>query len=106
MNWTRLLPDLYLGSCPQSEGDVSAIADVGVSVVVNLQTDDDLHAYSLPWEELSMLYDRYNFEAAVRVEMIDGAYDSVLDELSTAAPADHIVGGLFNRHLLMGNQIS
>lgn len=83
MDWTRVSTDLYVGSCPETEDDLDVLAELGVGVVVNLQTDDDMAEHSMPWEVLAELYAARGFEV-VRVPMVDGVYGSVLGGLPVA----------------------
>lgn len=47
MNYTRILDDLIVGSCLQTEGDVDALVEEGVSTVMCLQEDSDMDYFSL-----------------------------------------------------------
>ncbi len=76
MNWTRLLPDLYLGSCPASAQDVLSISEAGIGVVVNLQLLDDSETHSLPWADLTAEYDALDM-VFVHVPMDDNEPNSV-----------------------------
>ena len=88
MNWTRILPDLYLGSCPQSLHDLDTREELGIGVVVNLQLDTDMIEHSLPWPELERHYQARRF-TAIRVEMNDQEPWSVTQGLSDAVSALH-----------------
>ena len=86
MNWNRILPDLYLGTCPASLDDIFSLADLGVGVIVNLQTEEDMETHSLPYEELSALYAKHGFEL-VWIEMNDHEIESVRERLPYAVEA-------------------
>lgn len=88
MNWNRVAPDLYLGSCPASLNDVLTLTELGVGVVVNLQQDEDMESHSLPWEELSPIYLEHGFEA-LRVPMDDHQPTSVRRHLTEAVDLLH-----------------
>ena len=88
MNWTRLLPDLYLGSCPASAQDVLDISELGVGVVVNLQLLDDIEAHSLTWADLTAEYDALDV-TFVHVPMDDNEPESVRTNLTRAVESIH-----------------
>jgi hypothetical protein len=42
MDFDEILPNLFVGSCPRNQGDIDHLkTDVGITAVLNLQTDDD-----------------------------------------------------------------
>ncbi len=57
MDYTRILPRLFLGSHPQTTDDIDRLRlKASVTAVLNLQTDDDTHSVNLAWEPLEAHY--------------------------------------------------
>jgi len=82
MNINKILPRLYVGSCPQTADDVGHLAQLGVSAVLNLQTDDDLQYWQIDWPAMQGAYDRARIE--LRRQPIE---DFNVDELRIRLPA-------------------
>lgn len=53
-----VLPDVWLGPHPRDDADVEAIAAVGVTAVLSLQTDDDLREHGVDLAVLDGAYAR------------------------------------------------
>ena len=54
---TQILPRLFLGSHPQTTDDIDRLRQaVGITAVLNLQTDDDMRGVKLVWEPLEAHY--------------------------------------------------
>lgn len=49
MVYSKILGRLYVGSCPQSDGDVRELKTAGITALMNLQTDDDFIRWSIKW---------------------------------------------------------
>ena len=59
MDLTRIIPKLYVGSCPRIPKDIDRLHDeFGVTAVVNLQTDVDLAQWNIRWRTLETRYRR------------------------------------------------
>ena len=57
MDYTKILPSLFLGSHPQAIDDIDRLRlKAGITAVISLQTDDDMHAVDLTWEPLEAHY--------------------------------------------------
>jgi protein-tyrosine phosphatase len=57
MNYAQLLPQLFLGSRPETTADIERLRLTSrINAVVNLQTDDDMRAVNLVWEPLEAHY--------------------------------------------------
>jgi hypothetical protein len=57
MDYVQILPQLALGSHPQSTDDIERLrTELGVTAVLNLQTDDDMRAVGVNWKPLEAYY--------------------------------------------------
>ena len=57
INLTRIQPDLFIGTCPQTHIDVDRLkAGPRITAVLNLQTDEDLVALGVNWTALEAYY--------------------------------------------------
>ena len=53
MNHSQILPRLFVGSCPATTEDINHLkADLGITAILNLQTDQDLDYWDLDWPRL------------------------------------------------------
>ncbi len=57
MNYSRILPRLFVGSHPENVEDIDRLRrEAGVTAVLNLQTDEDMQSVNLAWEPLEAHY--------------------------------------------------
>lgn len=57
MDYNRILPEIVVGSYPQSADDIDRLKrDSGITAVFNLQTDEDLRYLGLDWDSLQAHY--------------------------------------------------
>jgi len=57
MDVDQILPQVYVGSCPISAGDVDLLArQFRISAVLNVQTDEDMAYWGIGWEQLAGVY--------------------------------------------------
>lgn len=57
MNHSQVLPQLIVGSYPESSEDIEKLRrECGVTAVLNLQTDDDMLKFNLRWPLLQAHY--------------------------------------------------
>lgn len=57
MDCAQLLDQLFLGSRPETIADIDRLRrDLGITAVLNLQTDDDMRAVNLDWKPLEAHY--------------------------------------------------
>jgi len=57
MNFDQVTPRLYVGSCPIENADVDRLKkEIGVTGVLNLQSDDDIAYWRIDWEKLETHY--------------------------------------------------
>lgn len=89
INYSRILDNLLVGSCPVRYEDVQKLKEEGVTAVLNLQTDHDFAYWGINWEALKRAYDkshiialRYpirDFDMAHLKERLEGGVN-LLDE--------------------------
>lgn len=57
MDHTQILPQLFVGSYPQTIHDIDKLQrESCITAVLDLQTDDDMRSVSLAWEPLEAYY--------------------------------------------------
>lgn len=56
MELSEILPNLFVGSCPKTSGDVKTLQSQGVTAVVNLQSDEDFEYHAISWSSLRAAY--------------------------------------------------
>ena len=52
LNYDEILPELIVGSCPDSYQDILEIKDAGATALLSLQTDQDLAERGLSWSDV------------------------------------------------------
>ncbi|HEY9868854.1 MAG TPA: dual specificity protein phosphatase family protein [Candidatus Obscuribacterales bacterium] len=63
MNYTVLTPEIIVGSYPESPADVAALTkSLGMTAVLNLQTEEDMAYLKLDWDVMQAHYDRHGIE--------------------------------------------
>ncbi len=63
MEYVQILPQLFLGSHPQTTDEIERLRqEAGITAVLNLQTDDDMRAVNLVWEPLEAHYQTCGIE--------------------------------------------
>jgi protein-tyrosine phosphatase len=71
IDYDQVLPNLYVGTYPESLEDIKALKDRhGVTSVLNLQTDEDLQERRIDWLAMEESYRRLGIEVH-RVPMRD-----------------------------------
>lgn len=70
INFSPILPNLLVGTCPASVVDARRLAQAGVTAVMNLQTERDFQRLGIDWNTLEMHYHELGI-AVYRVPMID-----------------------------------
>ena len=59
INFSRVEADIFIGSAPKIEVDVSRLKQTQISAVLSLQSDNDLNIHRIDWEKLQSIY-QYN----------------------------------------------
>jgi protein-tyrosine phosphatase len=89
MRFDRISPKIYLGSCPTNEQDVERLhREVGITGVVNVQTDSDLRYMYVDWGEMERHYAARGIEVR-RVPARDFDRNDLRRKLSDCAGAVH-----------------
>lgn len=81
---TRILPSLLIGSAPQTQNDVAQLVTLGVTAVLNLQTDDELPGG--PTTRARQWYKALDVELH-RVEIEDFSPQAIIARLDEAVAA-------------------
>lgn len=83
----RILPNLYIGAAPRSEGDVAGLKSIlDISAVLSLQTERDLDVLDLSWERIREWYDTLGIEPW-RLPIEDFSPDALIDRIDEAIMA-------------------
>jgi hypothetical protein len=70
MDYHEILPHLFVGSHPKGTEDIETLRQIGVSAVLNLQTDSDMHGLKGGWASMLAVYQARGIELR-RVPMRD-----------------------------------
>jgi protein-tyrosine phosphatase len=71
MDFDEILPNLFVGSCPRDQADIDYLkTDVGITAVLNLQTDQDFVYWGIRWERMEVAYRALGVELR-RVPVLD-----------------------------------
>ena len=97
INFSRILDNLIVGSCPATAVDARRLAQAGITAVVNLQSDADFRRLGIDWTALENLYHELGV-AVYRVPMID------FDEADIARLLPQAADSL-NRALGVGHRV-
>ncbi len=85
IHFNRILPNLYVGTVPKTFDDVERlIREVGVTAVINLQTDDDFEWYQVDWPKIQQYYKKQNIEI-IRKPVQDFQLEDLRDKLPECA---------------------
>lgn len=87
INYNQILPELYVGSCPQGFDDIKRLKSrCNITAVLNLQTDEDLWERGLDWPALKAHYRNLHIHTQ-RIPMRDFDYDDQRRVLPKAVSA-------------------
>ncbi|KAF0250393.1 MAG: Dsp [bacterium] len=85
IHFNRILPNLYVGTVPKTFDDVERlIREVGVTAVINLQTDDDFEWYQVDLTKIQQYYEKQNIEV-MRKPIQDFQLEDLRDKLPECA---------------------
>lgn len=70
INFNQIENDIYIGSAPQNDLDVSSLAKMKITAVVSLQSDNDLTTHQIDWKKIQSNY-QYNSIEIHRFPIID-----------------------------------
>jgi len=87
MDFSQILPQLFVGSCPRSPEDIDLLRwKASITAVVNLQTEGDFAYWDIDWPELEIHYGRAGMEVR-RVPVVDFNPDSLRENLPLCVEA-------------------
>jgi atypical dual specificity phosphatase len=71
MDHSPVLPNLHVGSCPKTSSDIDQLKrDIGITAVVNLQTEADFAWWDIDWPVLEGHYRETDMEVR-RLPVVD-----------------------------------
>ena len=63
MDYSEILPNLFVGSCPKSPADIDGLQRDGrITAVLNVQTQEDFDYWGIDWDKLEAYYRRMGVE--------------------------------------------
>jgi protein-tyrosine phosphatase len=80
---SQILPNLFVGSYPKTAEDVSVLKSVGITGILNLQTQEDFDYHSVDWSSMRAIYFTHQIEVR-RVSIRDFDDDDLRDKLPEA----------------------
>jgi protein-tyrosine phosphatase len=97
MDYDPILSNLYVGSHPRTPQDVDELKSAGITAVLNVQSDDDIHYLGIDWPSLQSHYFAVGLEARrYRIQDFDDAdlrdkLPGAVDELKDLLGNEHTV---------------
>lgn len=88
MHVTKILDCLYVGSCPTSQTDVQELKELGITAVLNLQTDEDIAWRNIDRDGVSAAYRAYRLRE-IRYPIRDFDYEDLRRRLPEAVRLLH-----------------
>jgi len=70
INFDRIESEIFIGSAPQSSVDVARLAQMKITAVLSLQSDQDLKSHRIDWPKLEKNYQHNNITVQ-RFSIID-----------------------------------
>ena len=95
IDYTQILPNLYVGTCPGGVEDIQELKDLcRVTAVLNLQTEEDLQERGIEWAAMEAIYKKFGMMIH-RVPMRDFDHDHQREHLAGAVKvlADLLASG-------------
>jgi protein-tyrosine phosphatase len=87
MDHSQVLPEVYIGSCPETPEDIDQLQrKLGVTAVLSLQTDEDLERLGCDWPRLRAHYRRLHMRVR-RVPVRDYDRDDLRKHLPQCVQA-------------------
>ena len=83
MDYDQILPQLFVGAHPDGGDDIDELKSAGITAVLNVQSDDDLHYLDIDWPDLHARYFALGMEVR-RVPIQDFNADELRNELPQA----------------------
>lgn len=70
INFNRIETDIFIGSAPQTNVDVTQLTQMKINAVLSLQSDGDLENHRIDWKKLQSIY-QYNGFSVQRFQIVD-----------------------------------
>ncbi len=87
IDYSEILPNLFVGTCPYGREDIRELKErLGVTAVLNLQSDEDLRERNIHWPAMERFYRKSGIESQ-RVPLRDFDYDHQQEHLPEAVRA-------------------
>jgi protein-tyrosine phosphatase len=83
MEHSQILPNLYVGSYPKTADEIGQLRSVGITGVLNLQTQEDFDYHGVDWPAIRAVYFARGIEVR-RVPIRDFDDDDLRDRLPEA----------------------
>ncbi len=81
MDLDKILPQLFVGSCPRNVQNIDLLRqELGVTAVLNVQTDDDFDDWGIDWDQLARHYRKAGIDVR-RVPVRDFDHDHLREQL-------------------------
>ncbi|HLC14881.1 MAG TPA: dual specificity protein phosphatase family protein [Thermodesulfovibrionia bacterium] len=86
MRYTEVIDRLYVGSCPLVPKDIKELKKMGITAVMNLQTDADMLYWRIDWDKMTRTYEKSDIKVyryPIRDEKLEegiSLLDSILAE--------------------------
>lgn len=85
LNFDQVLPEVFVGTCPTGASDARRLGGgLGVTAVLNLQTDEDFERWKIDWVGLVASYEEYGI-VVERVPIRDFDADDLIERVGDAA---------------------
>ena len=68
LDLSQIVPNVYVGPCLTSTDEIDELKAMGITAVLNLQTDDDFDLENIDWQRLADHYQQVEIEV-VRIEV-------------------------------------
>ena len=86
MGHNAILSNLFVGSCPRNGADIEGLKQLGVTAVLNLQTDDDMAHLDLNWAAIETCHQAFGVEVR-RVPVRDYDHKDLCKKLPACVQA-------------------
>jgi len=80
MELDQILPRIFLGSCPVEPGDIDRLKELGITAVLNLQTEEDFLFWGIDWPLLESAYQQAGIQV-VRIPVQDFSPEDLRQKL-------------------------
>jgi len=80
IDFDKILPNLFVGSCPRNVEGIDRLKESGITAVLNVQTDEDFASWGIDWDQLADHYRHLGIEVR-RVPVRDFDPDHLRERL-------------------------